>query len=110
VRRALLRAQYAEQAVLLVVDTRGEPERVGAAGRRSTGQQTPQARLGERLAGRLVNDLTGDVVAEVTAVLGNDVDPPVTEVADEERAGSSTPIVAVSALPDGAAVALVGNS
>src|SRR6202042_3779676 len=70
---------------------RREPERVGATGRRSTGQQTPQARLGERLASRLVNDLTRDVVFVVTAVLGNDVDPAITEVADEERAGSRTP-------------------
>lgn len=54
--RALLRAQYAEQSVLLVVDTRSEPERVGATGRCGAGQQTPQAGLGERLAGRLVND------------------------------------------------------
>src|ERR1700735_4187539 len=90
-RRAVLRAQYAEQSVLLVVDTRSEPERVGPTGRRSTGQQAPQARLGERLAGRLVNGLARDVVSEGTVVLGNDVDPAITEVADEERAGGRTP-------------------
>src|SRR3984885_195545 len=89
--RAVLRAQYAEQSVLLVVDPGGKPERVGAAVRRRPGQQSPQARLGERLAGRLHIDLTRDVVCEVTAVLGNDVDPAVTEVANEERASRGTP-------------------
>ncbi len=37
----VLRAQDAQQAVLLVVDAGGEPERVGAAGCRGTGQQAP---------------------------------------------------------------------
>src|ERR1700761_5555102 len=91
VRRGALRPQYAEQSVLLVVDSGGEPERVGATVRRRPGQQAPQARLGERLAGRLHIDLARDAVREVTALLGNDVDPAVTEVADEERAGRGTP-------------------
>jgi hypothetical protein len=46
----VLRAQDARQAVRLVVDAGGEPERVGAAGCRGTGQQAQQAQLGERLA------------------------------------------------------------
>ena len=46
----VLRAQDARQAVRLVVDAGGEPERVGAAGCRGTGQQAARARLGERLA------------------------------------------------------------
>ena len=58
----VLRAQDAQQAVLLVVDACGEPERVGAAGCRGTGQQAPQARLGERLAGGGVADLAGYLV------------------------------------------------
>src|SRR5205807_1526180 len=55
-------AQDAQQAVLLVVDAGGEPERVGAAGCRGTGQQAPQARLGERLAGGGIADLAGYLV------------------------------------------------
>jgi len=46
----VLRAQDARQAVRLVVDAGGEPERVGAASCRGTGQQAPRAQLGERLA------------------------------------------------------------
>jgi hypothetical protein len=42
----VLRAQYAQQAVLLVVDAGGEPEHVGAAGCRDTGQR---ARLANSL-------------------------------------------------------------
>src|SRR6185437_2658330 len=82
------RAQDAQQAVLLVVDAGGEPERVGAAGRRRAGQQAPQAGLGERLAGGPDTDLAGDMTGEVMAVLGDDVDPAVPEVADQQRAGS----------------------
>ena len=45
----VLWAQDAQQAVLLVVDAGGEPERVGAAGCRGAGQQAPQARLANSL-------------------------------------------------------------
>ena len=38
-----------------------------------------------------VHDLTRDVAREVMAVLGDDVDPAVTEVADQGRAGGRTP-------------------
>src|SRR5882672_4587090 len=58
----VLRTQDAQQAVLLVVDAGGEPERVGATGCRGTGQQAPQARLGERLAGGGAADLAGYLV------------------------------------------------
>src|SRR3984957_1260223 len=86
-----LRAQHAEQAVLLVVDARGEPEGVGAAVRRRTGQQAPQPWLSERLAGRRVHDVASDVVLEVVVVSANDVDAAITEVADQERAGRGAP-------------------
>ena len=58
----VLGAQDAEQAVLFVVDARGEPEGVGAAGYGGAGEQAPQARLGERLAGGGVLDLARDAV------------------------------------------------
>src|SRR6201996_2340076 len=54
-----LRAQHAQQTVLLVVDTGSEPERTRAAGRRRPGQQRPQAGLGETLAGGGVAELAG---------------------------------------------------
>jgi hypothetical protein len=78
----VLWTQDAQQAVLLLVDASGEPERIGAAGRRRAGQQAPQARLGERLAGGLDADLAGDMVGEMLAVPGKDVDPAVPEVSD----------------------------
>src|SRR4029077_12044782 len=87
----VLGAQDAEQAVLLVVEAGGEPQRGGAAVGRGAGQQAPQAGLGERLAGGGVPDQAGDPVREVMALLGQNVDPAVTEVTDQQRAGRVTP-------------------
>ena len=83
----MLRVQDAQQAVLLVVDAGGEPERVVPPVVAVPGQQAPQARLGERLAGGGAADLAGYLVRVASAVLGKDVDPAVTDVAGQERAG-----------------------
>src|SRR6202007_1996456 len=82
-----LRAKHAQQAVRLVVDAGREPERVCNAGRGRTGQNLPKPRLRERLAGGGVQDLAGGVAREPVALLGEDVDPPVTEVPNQQRAG-----------------------
>src|SRR3984957_15486061 len=75
----VLGPQDAEQAVLLGVEACGEPQCVGAAVGRRAGQQAPQAWLSERLARRGDPDQAGDLVREVMALLGQDVDPAVTE-------------------------------
>ena len=95
-----LRAQDAEQAVLLVVEARGKPQRVGATVGHRAGQQAPQAWLSERLPVEVRNG--GDPVREVMALTRQNVDPTVTEVTDQQRAGRVTPACRAIARPHGA--------
>src|SRR6266545_3863839 len=76
------RADQTDQAVCLVVDAGAEPQTVGAAGVRGAGLEIPQPVDRDRFVRRVA-----ELPAEVAGVRAEDVDPAVTEVADQQVAG-----------------------